>query len=71
LSVTGEEFVAAGTSGVEEMETNAHERRLYAPGETIYAIQYRKVEWGWHSKNFKRATLESGSRWEVMWGHIR
>lgn len=72
----GEALAQAGNErdlvgGVEETQADSHERSLYAAEETIYAIQYRRVERGWLSKNAKSATLDPNSRWEIMWGHMR
>lgn len=39
-----------------------------APGEQIYAIQYRKVEFKWlSSRNIDKASLERDNRWMVCW----
>lgn len=60
-----------GVGDVEEIQVDAHTRSLYASEETIYAVQYRKVTWGWKSRNIENAVLEPTSRWEIMWGHMR
>jgi hypothetical protein len=40
-----------------------------APGEQIYAIQYRKIELSWFSRrNLDKASLEDGNRWKVYVG---
>ncbi|KAK4085605.1 uncharacterized protein Triagg1_595 [Trichoderma aggressivum f. europaeum] len=40
-----------------------------APGEQIFAVQYRKVRVSWFSnKDVDRASLESGNRWKVYLG---
>lgn len=39
-----------------------------APGEQIYAIQYRKVEFKWlSSRNIDKASLERDNRWMICW----
>lgn len=40
-----------------------------APGEQIYAVQYRKIEFSWFSgRNLDKASLEDGNRWKVYVG---
>lgn len=60
-----------GVGDVEEIRVDSHTRSLYASEETIYAVQYRKVAWGWKPRNTENAVLEPTSRWEIMWGHMR
>jgi hypothetical protein len=39
-----------------------------APGEQVYAVQYRKVNFSWYSsKKLDKAALEKGNRWKVYW----
>jgi hypothetical protein len=41
-------------------------KQLVAPGEQVYAVQYRKVKFKWYSsRDLDRAALEKGSRWMV------
>jgi hypothetical protein len=62
---------AISVGDVEELQLDGYTSSRYAEEETIYAVQYRKVTWGWKSKNVENAVLESTSRWEIMWGHMR
>jgi hypothetical protein len=41
-------------------------KQFVAPGEQVYAVQYRKVKFKWYSsRDLDRAALEKGSRWMV------
>ena len=41
------------------------QRQFIAPGEQIYAVQYRKVRWGWFSRNkVDEITLGTKAWWE-------
>jgi hypothetical protein len=43
-----------------------------AAGEQVYAVQYRKIRFKWHSsRDLNPATLEKGSRWVVHGGVVR
>lgn len=43
-------------------------RSFHAPGEQIYAVQYRKVEFKWlSSKSIDKTTLERNNRWKIFW----
>lgn len=45
-----------------------HSRSFDAPGEQIYAIQYRKVEFKWYSsRRIDNTSLEQDNRWKVYW----
>lgn len=45
-----------------------HSRSFSAPGEQIYAIQYRKVEFKWFSsRKIDNTCLEQDNRWKVYW----
>lgn len=50
-------------------DTNhSHMSSFNAPGEQIYAIQYRKVEFKWlSSRSIDKASLERDNRWMVCW----
>ncbi|KAF8053795.1 hypothetical protein FPV67DRAFT_1378072, partial [Lyophyllum atratum] len=61
---SGQDSEVVGGGEMENSHIDAHERSIHAADETICAIQYRKVKLGWHSRNVRSATLESGSRWE-------
>lgn len=46
----------------------SHSRSFDAPGEQIYAIQYRKVESRWFaSRRIDNSSLEQDNRWKVYW----
>lgn len=46
----------------------SHSRSFDAPGEQIYAIQYRKVEFKWYSsRRIDNTSLEQDNRWKVYW----
>lgn len=46
----------------------SHSRSFDAPGEQIYAIQYRKVESKWFSsRRIDNSSLEQDNRWKVYW----
>lgn len=52
------------TRGVE----HSRSRSFDAPGEQIYAVQYRKVEFKWFSsRKIERISLERDNRWKVYW----
>lgn len=54
--------------GVTRREFYGHQRYFTAPGERIYAVQYRKVKFRWFSsRNVDRAFLEQNNRWKVFW----
>jgi hypothetical protein len=39
-----------------------------APGEQVYAVQYRKVNFSWYSsKKVENSALQKGNRWKVYW----
>jgi hypothetical protein len=41
---------------------------LFAAGEQVYAVQYRKLEFSWFSsRKLENASLEVGNRWKVYW----
>lgn len=43
-------------------------RSFHAPGEQIYAVQYRKVEFKWlSSRSIDKTTLERNNRWKIFW----
>lgn len=47
-------------------------RSFHAPGEQIYAVQYRKVEFKWlSSKSIDKTTLERNNRWKIFWSADR
>ncbi|KAK6513474.1 hypothetical protein TWF281_005098 [Arthrobotrys megalospora] len=57
--------VGGGVSKVEEHEVRTS---FLAPGEMIYAVQYRKVEFSWFlSRDIDKATLRN-SRWVLNIG---
>lgn len=47
---------------------NRSEKSFDAPGEQIYAIQYRKVEFKFFSsRSLEKASLERDNRWKTFW----
>lgn len=49
--------------------SNSHERSFGAPGEQIYAVQYRKLRFNWFSsRHVDKAELERDNRWKVSLG---
>jgi hypothetical protein len=57
----------AGLSGARH-ESHTHQRCFTAPGEQIYAVQYRKVDFKWFSsRSVDNAFLESNNRWKIFW----
>lgn len=52
-----------------EHRTERHrETGFVAEGEQIYAIQYRRVKFGFlSSRNMDEAYLEEGNKWRIMW----
>lgn len=48
--------------------THHQARSFRAPGEQIYAVQYRKVEFKWlSSRSIDKTTLERNNRWKIFW----
>lgn len=48
---------------------NKHQRTFDAPGEQIYAVQYRKVQFKWYSsRKIENGFLEQKNRWKLYWG---
>ncbi|KAI5853624.1 hypothetical protein BZA05DRAFT_396681 [Tricharina praecox] len=48
---------------------NVHERKFGAPGEHIYAVQYRKLRFKWFSSHdVDQVALERNNRWKVSLG---
>lgn len=48
---------------------NKHQRVFDAPGEQIYAVQYRKVQFKWYSsRKIENGFLEQKNRWKLYWG---
>jgi hypothetical protein len=49
--------------------SNGHEREYGAPGEHIYAVQYRKLRFKWFSsRDVDQAVLEPTNRWKLSLG---
>ena len=49
--------------------SNCHEREYGAPGEHIYAVQYRKLRFKWFSsRDVDPASLERNNRWKLSLG---
>lgn len=45
-----------------------HRRTFDAPGEQIYAVQYRKVQFKWYSsRKIDNGFLEQNNRWKLYW----
>lgn len=56
------EGVDPGSAGI-SMQQDVN---FVAPGEQIYAVQYRKVEFKWYSsRKIENAELERGNRWKI------
>ena len=59
------DLVDPGFSG-SRSRTEDEQRRFTAPGEQVYAVQYRRIRWGWfaHSK-FDKMTLKKKAWWQI------
>ena len=57
--------IDARVGGVHESSTS-RSTQYVAPGEQVYAVQYRKVQFQWFSsRTVDNAELEKGCRWKV------
>jgi hypothetical protein len=58
-----------GMQGSGQVTDKEHTATIFTvAGETIFAMEYRKVKKQWLSKEVDRAALEQGNRWEIFWG---
>ena len=63
----GAEILDVGGGRPRQSERKTH-ANFFAPGEQVYAVQYRKIEFSWFfSKKLETARLEKGNRWKVYW----
>lgn len=54
--------------GGSHQKSQGHKKSFMAPGEQIYAVQYRKVNFKWFSsRNIDKAFLEADNRWKIFW----
>jgi hypothetical protein len=61
-------FVGSGGIGVGGSHKYKFEKTaaFVVPGEQVYAVQYRRIEFAWYSsRHIDKAFLEGGNRWKV------
>lgn len=58
----------SGVGGIRSKQTG-QATNFMAPGEHVYAVQYRKIEFSWFSsRSIEKASLEHGNRWKIYLG---
>ncbi|KAF8252037.1 hypothetical protein K440DRAFT_658308 [Wilcoxina mikolae CBS 423.85] len=62
-TVVGHGGFGVGGSRTSDIEKTA---AFVVPGEQVYAVQYRRVQFAWYSRrDIDKASLENGNRWKV------
>ena len=56
--------------GVDKLVSSTAQASYESPGEKVFAVQYRKVKYGWfNGKKVETAFLEKGNRWVIQGGY--
>lgn len=59
--------LGSSVGNVREVNNRA-ECTFVGPGEQVYAIQYRKLRFGWFSsRKIEKSKLERDNRWKIFW----